>query len=283
MRSSRRAASTATTRWSCGRELSDAQKVVEPRNADSHLTFIGAGHAQLRHLPHAPGRAGLLHRARRQERRAAARSARPPCVAYDQERVVARDVGRDSGVEAPDRFGQPRRSAARPARAGQRAARAQPASSTAASTWSLDPSERNVGLTVNEYETLLMQHDLVDVLRDPLRFARIKAGNMLDDPLRDPGQDAELRQVRRRPRAEFADGSAAAGPVVVRAAGGQGDVGAGAPVPALAARQLPGRLATRSNGAARSLRGTYQSPILVQWQPAERQERHLDIVVVQLS
>ena len=31
------------------------------------------------------------------------------------------------------------------------------------------------------------------------------------------------------------------------------------------------------------LRGTYQSPILVQWQPAEKQERHIDIVVVKFS
>jgi hypothetical protein len=31
------------------------------------------------------------------------------------------------------------------------------------------------------------------------------------------------------------------------------------------------------------LRGQYQSPILVQWQPAEKQERHVDIVVVRMS
>jgi hypothetical protein len=31
------------------------------------------------------------------------------------------------------------------------------------------------------------------------------------------------------------------------------------------------------------LRGTYQSQILVQWQPAVKQERHIDIVVVQFS
>ena len=31
------------------------------------------------------------------------------------------------------------------------------------------------------------------------------------------------------------------------------------------------------------LRGTYQSPILVQWQPAAKQERHIDIVVVQFD
>ena len=34
---------------------------------------------------------------------------------------------------------------------------------------------------------------------------------------------------------------------------------------------------------ARLVRGTYQSPILVQWQPAERQERRIDIVITQLS
>ena len=33
-----------------------------------------------------------------------------------------------------------------------------------------------------------MQHDLVDVLRNPLRFAKIKARNMLNDPLAIPGK-----------------------------------------------------------------------------------------------
>ncbi len=52
----------------------------------------------------------------------------------------------------------------------------------------IDPSERNVGLTVNEYETLLMQNDLMDVLRDPLRFAKLKARHALQDPLAVPGK-----------------------------------------------------------------------------------------------
>ena len=52
----------------------------------------------------------------------------------------------------------------------------------------LKPDERNVGLTVNEYETLLMQNDLADVLRDPLRFARLKARHVLNDPLAVPGK-----------------------------------------------------------------------------------------------
>ena len=36
-------------------------------------------------------------------------------------------------------------------------------------------------------------------------------------------------------------------------------------------------------GQPRVLRGTYQSPILVQWQPAEKQERHIDVVVTKFS
>jgi hypothetical protein len=36
-------------------------------------------------------------------------------------------------------------------------------------------------------------------------------------------------------------------------------------------------------GGTRLVRGTYQSPILVQWQPAERQERHIEIVLSQLT
>ena len=41
---------------------------------------------------------------------------------------------------------------------------------------SLPVEERNAGLTVNEYETLLMMHDLQDVLRNPLRGAARQGG-----------------------------------------------------------------------------------------------------------
>ena len=147
-------------------ELSDAQKKVEPRNADSHLTFIGAGLQKLRHLPHAAARAGLLHRSRRHERRHAAPARRPSVLAYDHERVVSRTSLTHPGVEASDRLGQPRRSASGPARAGERAAVAKRSRTAGASIWSSTPTERHVGLTVNEYETLLMKNDLVDVLQE---------------------------------------------------------------------------------------------------------------------
>ena len=41
-------------------------------------------------------------------------------------------------------------------------------------------------MTINEYETLLMQHDLAEVLRNPLKFAAQKARHAWSDPLAVP-------------------------------------------------------------------------------------------------
>ena len=46
----------------------------------------------------------------------------------------------------------------------------------------LAPGERHACLTVNEYETLLMQHDLTDVLREPFRFAVEKVRHVWNEP-----------------------------------------------------------------------------------------------------
>ena len=128
-----------------------------------------------------------------------------------------------------------------------------------------------------------MQNDLVDVLKNPLRFAKIKAHSMLDDPRAIPGKTLSyakydvVRVLNRLMEALRLDQSSLERLV------GEGHGGAGAAVHPHAAGQLPRRRATATTPAARVLRGTYQSPILVQWQPAERQERRLDISIVQLS
>ena len=49
-------------------------------------------------------------------------------------------------------------------------------------TLTLAPEERHACLTVNEYETLLMRHDLTDVLREPFRFAAEKARHVWKEP-----------------------------------------------------------------------------------------------------
>ena len=127
-----------------------------------------------------------------------------------------------------------------------------------------------------------MRNDLVDVLKNPLRYAKIKAHNILDDPRAIPGKTLSyakydvVRVLNRLMEALGLDQSSFERLV--------------AKVMAVPARRfmrsrrvsfLAGR--DGHSGTARVLRGTYQSPILVQWQPAVGQARRLDISIVKLS
>ena len=261
-------------------ELTDAQKVGEPRNGDSHLTFIGAGMRNCvtyRIRPDAPvyfieldGKSDALQRQRK-----------TTVVAYDHDEVVARlsvsiPVSKhpiDSINLADPRLGLLERVNELLSRTGVERARVDLV---------VDPSERNVGLTVNEYETLLMQNDLVEVLRDPLRFAKIKGRNMMSDPLAIPGKTLNyakydmvrvlnsLMEALRMDQGSFERLVAKVMSLPARRF--------------LRSRRVSFLAGADANAKAPVLlRGTYQSPILVQWQPAEKQERHIDIVVVRFT
>ena len=260
-------------------ELSEEQKEVEPRNGDSHLTFIGSGMRNCvtyRNAPSAPvyfidldGMNGATCRQRR-----------TTIVAYNDEDVVARDtftvpVSRhplDSVNLADPKLGLIDRVNALLAHTGLEKGRVD---------ISLPPSEHDVGLTVNEYETLLMKHDLVDVLKDPLKFAAQQGRDMFDDPLAIPSKTINYakydvpRLLNSLLEALHWDES-----VLERLI---------SKVMAVPARRL---LRSRrvtflasdddDRGRARLVRGTYQSPILVQWRPADSQARRLEIVVFAL-
>ena len=261
-------------------ELSDAQKVVEPRNADSHLTFIGAG---LRNCAtyQTQSRTPVYFIDLDGTYEATRRTRTSTVLAYDDERVVVRTPVRipvskhpiDSVNLADPQMGLIEQVNDLLARSGLERGRVDLA---------LAPSERHVGLTVNEYETLLMQNDLVDVLKNPLRFAKIKAYNLLDDPRAIPGKTLSyakydvVRVLNLLMEALRLDQSSLERLVAKMMA-----------VPArrfLRTRRVSFLFGRDGDQAApRVLRGTYQSPILVQWQSAERQERHLDISIVQLS
>jgi hypothetical protein len=261
-------------------ELSDEQKETEPRNADSHLTFIGSGMRNCvtyRNQPLAPvyfidldGTNG-----------ASCRERRTTIVAYDQEQVVAREsfvvpVSHhpiDSVNLGDPRLGFVERVNELLAASGLEKGRVDIA---------LGASERNVGLTVNEYETMLMRHDLVEVLKDPLKFAAQRGRHMIDDPLSIPTKTLNYakydfpRLLNSVMEALHWDRS-----VLERTM---------AKLMAVPARRLLRSrrvtfLATRdaASGRTRLVRGTYQSPILVQWQPAEEQARAVEIAVVALS
>jgi thiamine phosphate synthase YjbQ (UPF0047 family) len=265
-------------------ELSDAQKKVEPRNGDSHLTFIGAG---MRNC--------VTYRTRPEEpvyfieldgmNEGTARRRTTAVLAYDHERVVARSTVQvpvskhpiDSINLADPRLGVVDAVNDLLARTGLEKGRVDLA---------LDPTERSVGLTVNEYETLLMQHDLVEVLRDPLRFARIKGRNLqslLDDPLAIPGKTLsyaryDVVRVLNSLMEALRLNESALERLIAKVMS----------VPArrfLRSRRVSFLASDHEGqGTARLVRGQYQSPVLVQWQPpASRQERRVEITVVELS
>ena len=260
-------------------ELTDAQKQVEPRNADSHLTYIGAGLRNCVTYRNRPGAPvyfieldGMTPAARRERS--------TTVLAYDEERVIERQTVSvpvskhpvDSINLADPRLGLLDEVNALIAAHGLSRARVD---------FVLNPAERNVGLTVNEYETLLMQHDLVEVLRDPLRFATIKARNALIDPLAVPGKTLNyakfdaVRVLNSLMEALHLDQSTFERLVAKVMA-----------VPArrfLRSRRVSFLAASDAPEGARLVRGTYQSPILVQWQPAEAQARRVDVVLVELS
>lgn len=261
-------------------ELSEAQKKVEPRNADSHLTFIGAGLRNCvtyRTRPDSPvyfiELDGMTEVATRQRK--------TTIVAYDHERIVSRlsvpvhmsKHAIDSVNLADPRVGLIDQVNELVARAGVERARVDLV---------VPPGERNVGITVNEYETLLMQHDLVEVLKNPFRFAAIKGRNMLADPRAIPGKTLSyavydvvrvLNSLMEALRLDQSSFERLIGKVMSVPAG----------------RFLRSRRVSFLAGAGAEalapqlLRGTYQSPILVQWQAAAQQERKVDVVLVELA
>ena len=52
----------------------------------------------------------------------------------------------------------------------------------------LAPEEKHVGMTVNEYETLLMRNDLPEALSDPLRYVLQRGKRLLQHPASIPGK-----------------------------------------------------------------------------------------------
>ena len=260
-------------------ELSDEQKIVEPRNGDSHLTFIGAGMKNCvthRNETHAPvyfiDLDGTTEAYRRERK--------TTIVGFDRERQVAEmcvniPVSRhpiDSINLADPRLGLLQSVEERLRELGVKYARVD---------LMMHSAERNAGLTVNEYETLLVKHDLVEVLQNPLRFARIKGRHMIEDPLSIPAKTVSyaqydavrilnsLMEALRIDQSSFERLIAKLLSLPARCF--------------FRSRRVSFLASCDGRSVAHIVRGTYQSPILVQWQSAERQTRHIDISIVELS
>lgn len=262
-------------------ELSGDQRRIEPRNADAHLAFIAsdlrtcARYVNRRETPvYFVDLDGINGDASRRRMTSV--------VAFSGEEVVATarvDVPvsrhRLDSVNLKDgRLGLYERIDEMIGRHGVAKGRVR---------LSLASGEHQAGLTINEYETLLMQHDLVDVLRNPLRFMAEKGRNLLADPWSIPNRTIDYAQydmvhLFNQALDFFHVNASRLEDLVARVVR----------VPARRFLRMKRSVSLvvsdrQSPGQGRIADGTYQSPILVQWSKAAGRRRAIDITLTRLS
>jgi thiamine phosphate synthase YjbQ (UPF0047 family) len=262
-------------------ELSDEQRRHEPQNADSHLAFIAAGLRSCVTYVNRPGEPVFLvdldgmNGTRPRQRHTT-------IVGFGTEEVVARErlivpvsAHPVDSVNLKDpRLGLYEQLESLTARYGVAKGRLQ---------LSLAPGERQAGLTVNEYETLLMRHDLADVLREPIRFMAEKGRHLLADPRAIPNktlQYAKYDMVRvfNQVFDAFSMNESLVEKFVARLLA----------YPAsrfLRMKRSVSLLVSdrEREGLGRPIQGTYQSPILVQWAKADSRQRAVDVVLTRFT
>lgn len=260
-------------------DLTAIQRVVEPRNADSHLAFIASGLRPCVTHPNKPTEPvcfvdldGVVDGVPRR------RLTR--LIGFHQEQVV-----RSTRIEVPvsvhpidsvnlkdPRLGvkQQLDDFVRRSSIGKGRLRIV-----------LDPSERHSALTVNEYETLLMTHDLAEVLRNPLSFFVEKYRHALANPRALPAKTLgyakyDLVRVLNSGLDRMGLRGSLVEKVLAKSLG----------VPAARffrmRRSVSLLVSERADGSTGMIEGTYQSPILVQWQRAPRSTRVLDVTLTEI-
>lgn len=260
-------------------ELTPEQRLVEPRNADSHLAFIGAGlrncvayanrPGEPVHLIDLDGVAGGIPRTRL-----------ALVVGYTAEQVAHREqwevpVSRhpiDSVNLADPEVGLMDRITTLARQAGISHGRVD---------ITLGQGEQDAAVTVNEYETLLMRHDLAEVLEEPLKFLLRQGKRMLADPAAIPVKTLgyaryDVVQVVKGIIEAFGLSDSLVERLLSRAMA----------LPAARLLRLKRSVSLAvlgANGAPTLVRGTYQSPILLQWSAPSRGARTLLITLKSFS
>lgn len=261
-------------------ELSDDERGVESRNADAHLAFIAAGiRTCVRYVNHASQPVyfvdldGVNGKQPRQRSTA--------ITAFNSEEVVARDRFAVRMSRHPvESVNLKDAQVGLYARLQELVEHHHVAKGRIQLT--LAPGERQGALTINEYETLLMRHDLADVLRNPLRFVTEKGRNLLAEPWNIPSRSIDYAKydfVRlfNETFDAFRMSESVMEAIMARLIG----------VPArrfLQMKRSVNLLVSDHEHAGRGAiaSGRYQCPILVQWRKAPRAERWIDIMLTRL-
>ncbi len=139
----------------------------------------------------------------------------------------------------------------------------------------LDRNDKHAGLTVNEFETLLMKHDLHEVIRDPLQFMAEKGKHILQRP------DLILSKLRGYARYDLVR-------IIQKTIDELGlkesffeeMLYSFMAYPAsrrLSMKRSLSLLVMEQNGVGQIVHGRYQSPILIQWSRASGDCRLLNV------
>jgi thiamine phosphate synthase YjbQ (UPF0047 family) len=258
-------------------ELTEDQRPVEPLNADSHLAFMAGGLrtcVSYLNRPHEPVcfiDLDGMHAGRPRRRRTTVLGYSTEQAVSQSRLVVPVSTHAVDSINLKDPgLGIYHQCAELVERYGVTKGRIR---------LTLAPGERHAGLTVNEYETLLMRHDLREVLRDPLRFMAEKAGHMIGNPRAIPAKTLDyakydLVRVFNQLVDALGLGESFVESLLSRAIA----------MPAsrfLRMKRSVSLLVSDRKGDGRGaiVEGTYQSPILVQWNRGARQARVLDVTL----
>ena len=260
-------------------ELTEDQRKDEPPNADSHLSFISAGIescVDYRNEPDQPvyfiDLDGVNHKNQ-------ARSRRSTIVGFNEDRLVDRfEVEAEMGGAAIDSLDLQSEKIGMFEKV--RDLIRQRGIEKGWVECELDPNQIGAGLTVNEYETLLMKHDLASVLKNPLEYAITGGKYLFRNPLALPGKSWQYVKY------DFFR-------MINRALNVPGFRNL---LPDRAVRRLLAAPASHFLGMKRSVRflvlnngqadgcgsivkGTYQSPILVQWKKTRSRSRRVIVTL----
>lgn len=256
-------------------ELTDAQRVVEPRNGDSHLGFMAAGLKSVVTYQNPPETTVRFVDLDGMQADRRPRQRVTTIVGYGSEEIVARvrinipvsGHPVDSVNLKDPKLGVYEQLGELIAHFGVGKGRLR---------LDLSPKERNVGLTVNEYETLLMQHDLTEVMRDPVRFFAERGRHAWDDPRLVPSKTLGYAKYDLvRALNEALDKMGLSESLVERA------IAKMMGVPAARFFRMKRSVSLlvsdrQDTGRGAIVEGTYQSPILVQWRSSETRAREVE-------
>lgn len=261
------------------KDLDAAQRAVEPRNGDSHLAFIAGG---LQPCVTHPNRAGETvcfvdldgvndGRPRRRQTRVIGFH-RETVAGQMRLRVPLSGHSIDSINLKTPALGFYEQLAEFVARSDVDKGRLHIA---------LGRGERDAALTINEFETLLMKYDLAAVLKNPLRFMAEEYRQALANPRAVPGKALgyaryDLVRVLNTGLKTLGLRGSVLERMLARTLA--------VPVARLfRVRRSISLLVAGDGSRPGPVEGVYQSPILIQWQRANRDVRELDVTLYRLE